>query len=449
MVPQQNGTESSNDFVRLFWCDFAGVRRCRVVTYKVYKGDVGDMGLGLVECVMALPVWGDVVAPNSGYSVTGVVRLLPDKIYHNSSKEGAFCVTNLMTSVGANKTTFKCCPRSILKQCEGVLKQQTGLSLRVGFEHEFNLLNKQDLSPIDHSVYCQATAFSDASQVLFDMVNGLEQVGTGVYQFHAESASGQYEIATDAFGALEACDRCLLSKDIISNVANSHQKKATFIPKLFEMQAGNGGHIHFSLNTDEGENVTGDGSSGSQLSEVGSQFVAGVLHYLPSLCVFLLPSVNSYERMQAGCWSGAFQIWGHENKEAPIRVIVPPKGHDFVHVEIKACDASTNPYIGVACVIAAGLAGISAKMELPAETDFDPGCLSVEECNKRGYKQLPSSLQEAIDVFEQDEQFQQIVTQATSAEFVKCFLAVRKSEDLFFKERSLQQQIDILKFRYS
>eukprot|EP01024_Parvocaulis_polyphysoides_P076042 TRINITY_DN9856_c0_g2_i2.p1 TRINITY_DN9856_c0_g2~~TRINITY_DN9856_c0_g2_i2.p1 ORF type:complete len:503 (-),score=63.61 TRINITY_DN9856_c0_g2_i2:700-2049(-) len=449
MTPQSNGIESQNNFYRLFWCDFAGIRRCRVINSRVYDGDAQSVGLGLVSCVMALPVWGDAVAPDSGFGPAGVVRLRPVKNYNTSSKYGIFCITEMTQDSGEYKTAFSCCPRSILRNCENILQQTAGLQLKLGFEHEFNLLNKKDLLPIDDSVYCQATSFNDASQVVFDMVNKLEEAGTGVYQFHAESSSGQFEIATGPFQALEACDRCLLSKDIIWNVANSHDLKATFLPKLFEQQAGNGGHIHFSINNEEEGNVTGDKTSPHFLSEIGSQFIAGILHYLPSLCVFILPSVNSYERAKIGVWSGAFQIWGYENKEAPIRLVVPPGGEKFVHVEIKAFDASTNPYIGVACIIVAGLAGINDKMSLVDPTDFDPGSLSVEEQNKRGFKLLPSSLEEAIQAFEEDTKFKKLITEATSEEFVKCFMAVRKSEAAFFKEKSLQQQIDVLKFRYS
>jgi glutamine synthetase len=36
-------------------------------------------------------------------------------------------------------------------------------------------------------------------------------------------------------------------------------------------------------------------------------FMAGVLKHLPALMVFTVPAPISYERLRAGCWSGAFQ----------------------------------------------------------------------------------------------------------------------------------------------
>eukprot|EP01025_Chloroclados_australasicus_P030222 TRINITY_DN3033_c0_g1_i5.p2 TRINITY_DN3033_c0_g1~~TRINITY_DN3033_c0_g1_i5.p2 ORF type:complete len:419 (+),score=33.33 TRINITY_DN3033_c0_g1_i5:186-1442(+) len=413
VIHQDSVVDYMDKFYRLFWIDFAGVRRCRVVTRKVYE-EARETGLGLISCVQALPVYGDVVVKSSGYSVTGVVRLIPVKAYTTDTthceynKYGAFCVTEMMDSLGEHGKVFDCCPRAILKKCVQQLASEMQLALKVGFEHEFNLLKSEDGTPIDDSVYCQGNAFNDASQVLYRMVNTMESCGTQVYQFHAESAPGQFEIATGPYEAIEACDRALLSKDVIQTTAAKFGMKATFVPKLMAMQAGNGGHIHFSINNEIG-NITGSESSKHGMSEHACYFVAGILHYLPALCVFLLPSVNSYERMNVGVWSGVFQIWGYENKEAPIRLILPPGGEQKVNVEIKAFDGTTNPYVGVAVLIVAGLAELKGKMQLAEPVDCDPGDMSQEQREEKEIKLLPSNLTEAIQAFESDTDSAQVL----------------------------------------
>ena len=51
------------------------------------------------------------------------------------------------------------------------------------------------------------------------MVSTLEAMDIGVLQWHAESAPGQFEISTQFYGALEAADKLLLSREAIVAVA--------------------------------------------------------------------------------------------------------------------------------------------------------------------------------------------------------------------------------------
>jgi len=55
--------------------------------------------------------------------------------------------------------------------------------------------------------------------------------------------------------------------------------------------------------------------------------------------------------------SGAFGCWGYDNREAPLRACCPRGGQDCINAEFKAFDGSTNPYIGLAALVAAGMQG--------------------------------------------------------------------------------------------
>jgi glutamine synthetase len=52
-----------------------------------------------------------------------------------------------------------------------------------------------------------------------------------------------------------------------------------------------------------------------QLSPTAQAALSGLLAHLPALLPFISPSVNSYDRLQPCCWSGAFLCWGWDNKE--------------------------------------------------------------------------------------------------------------------------------------
>jgi glutamine synthetase len=87
---------------------------------------------------------------------------------------------------------------------------------------------------------------------------------------------------------------------------------------------GNGAHVHFSL-WRNGKNCMGNKSTQNQLSLDGESFVAGILKHFDAVFHFLCPSPNSLKRLQAQSYVGTYKVWGIENKEAPVRVVIPLK----------------------------------------------------------------------------------------------------------------------------
>lgn len=66
-------------------------------------------------------------------------------------------------------------------------------------------------------------------------------------------------------------------------------------------------------------------------------------------------------------WSGAYQCWGKENREAPLRTACPPGVTDGLvsNFEIKSFDGCANPHLGLAAIIAAGIDGLRNHLSLP------------------------------------------------------------------------------------
>src|SRR5207248_10245318 len=126
-------------------------------------------------------------------------------------------------------------------------------------------------------------------------------------------------------------------------------------PKPWPQDVGNGGHIHFSLWDREGRNAFYDPAAADCLSQLGRQFLAGVLHHLPGLVAITCPSVNSYRRLQPQSWSSAFAIYGHDNREAALRIASPfwSDVAGSVNLELKAADLTANPYLAFGAMIAA------------------------------------------------------------------------------------------------
>ncbi len=95
-------------------------------------------------------------------------------------------------------------------------------------------------------------------------------------------------------------------------------------------------------------------------------------------------------------WVPAFITYGDNNRTQMLRV--PGPGH----VEDRTVSSACNPYLGIAAYVAAGLDGITRRLE-PGEPNlgnlYDAGLAAMAE---RGIKTLPQSLPEALDHFQHD-----------------------------------------------
>ena len=120
------------------------------------------------------------------------------------------------------------------------------------------------------------------------------------------SAHGQQEISTAHAPALQAADEQLLVRETIRGVASAQGLVASLAPKPWPDNAGNGGHIHFSLWEGDRNRFYDE----RRLSALARAFLAGVLAHLPGLCGLTAPSFNSYHRIVPGYWAGRVRAAG-------------------------------------------------------------------------------------------------------------------------------------------
>src|SRR6185295_4847049 len=160
-----------------------------------------------------------------------------------------------------------------------------------------------------NTALCFATIGMTAAQdYVDDMVTALDAQRIPLEQYYAEMGDGQQEISTSHAPALQAADEQLLVRETIRGVASRRGLVASLAPKPWPDNAGNGGHVHFSLWGDDG-NCFYDGSRPDGLSGDARSFIAGVLAHLPGLCGLTAPSFNSYHRIVPHYWAGAFTCW--------------------------------------------------------------------------------------------------------------------------------------------
>lgn len=97
---------------------------------------------------------------------------------------------------------------------------------------------------------------------------------------------------------------------------------------------------------------------------------------------------------------GAYKVWGIENKEAPLRVIIPLRlaEEGVQHFELKSFDHTANHYFAIAAMLALGMLGLKESLRLPEPFNEDADLLSEEQRRELGILRLPLTFEERRDV---------------------------------------------------
>ncbi|MGP1383814.1 MAG: glutamine synthetase family protein [Thainema sp.] len=442
--------EQNVRFVRVIWCDNANIIRGKAIHIGALPR-YGEHGVGLSVAQQAIPVMYDAPALDSGLGPVGEVWLQPD---WSTLQILPYCPSHarVIGQMVRDQQPWSICSRQFLKRMIAQAAE-INLQIKAAFEPEFYLLKTQSdpdavtITPADPTVFA-ATAAMDMQQPVIDAIaDALVAQDIEIEQYYPESGPGQQEISVRYTDALTAADQHIVFRETVRTVAAQHGLTATFVPKIFADSAGSGCHLHFSLWRDNKNLLIHPNSSAPSpltLPQIPASFTAGILAHLPGLMALTTPSTNSYRRLQPHLWSGAFQAWGFDNREAAIRVPSSPAPPSPTHIEVKTVDGSANPYLALGGIIAAGLDGIRQDLRLPDPVKVDPGTLSEQELRSHSISPLPRSLKQAIDAFAADS----VLQTALGEPLTKAILAVRQAEWQAMKDYDLEAEVKLLLERY-
>lgn len=322
---------------------------------------------------------------------------------------------------------FDGCPRQVLQRATARLAER-GWVLKTGIEPEFFLLKKtadgqwraaDDDDRLDKPSY-DLKSLPRQAGFLHALHQTLAQCGLDVLQLDHEDAHGQYEVNFAFDECLASADHVMLFKLAAQALAEAHGMVFSMMPKPFANQPGSGLHFHVSLWDQAGRCVFAPAGKGGPelLSPLGRQFLAGVLAHSPALCALAAPTVNSYKRLVVGeslsgtSWAPAYVAHGPNNRTATLRTL-PGR------FEWRLPDASANPYLATAALIAAGLDGIDRGLDPGPDCTEDLFRLSLAEVRERGHALLPQSLEQAVDALDADEVVRAALGPTLSREFVR------------------------------
>lgn len=295
-------------------------------------------------------------------------------------------------------TPWDCCPRTLLKEAVAALKARTGLTLRATFEHEFVFAGANARTGDNYAL----DAVRRHGRFGETFLAALTAAGVPVDSYLPEFAPGQFEVTVPPLEPLAACDAAITLKEMARATAWRLGSAVSFSPRLSPDGLGSGVHIHFSLWDEAGNPVSHDASGPHGVSARAGSFLAGIVRHMPALLAFTAPSPVSYLRLVPHAWTGIWSNIGVRDREAGIR-ICPTFGQSEeatarqFNFEFRAADATASPYLALAMIMRAGLAGLDEELPMPQPTvGEDPEEMSPATREARSIARLPTSVDAAM-----------------------------------------------------
>ncbi len=261
----------------------------------------------------------------------------------------------------------------------------------------YSLQRLDDLAPVFNDVYAAAVAQGLPAETLM-----------------SEYSPGQFEITLHhRDDALRAVDEAVMFKRVLRGVAQKHGLVACFMAKPFTEHAGNGLHVHVSMNDAAGRNLfeshDPDGT-GSLRHAIG-----GMKDSMAESMAVFAPNANSYRRFVSESYAPIAPIWGINNRSVSLRVPTGPPASR--HIEHRICGADANLYLAVATVLGAAAHGMRERL--------DPGpAVEGNGYAQAGERTLPGSWREALDLAAKSE----FLEETLGRDFLKIFLAIKNQE---------------------
>src|SRR3989442_11694238 len=241
----------------------------------------------------------DQLVAEGSFGPVGEIRLTPDPATFVVLPYAPHTARLLCDMTTLEGTPWEACPRSFLKRMIERAAMQ-GFGFRAAFENEFTLAHRENghYVPLDHSACFSTIGMDSSAPVMSDVIEALTAQGVFPEQYYAELGPGQQELPVRFADVLRAADNQITVRDTVRGVTARHGLLASFAPKPFADQAGNGAHIHFSLWRGD-QNAFHDPRGRYGLSDTGFPFIRGVLPPLPALVALTAPTGDAVRRVRA------------------------------------------------------------------------------------------------------------------------------------------------------
>jgi glutamine synthetase len=287
-------------------------------------------------------------------------------------------------------------------------------------ELEFHLCTP-DWEPFYRGVHCYSIAKgAEVEPVVGEIRRALEISGITVEACNVEYGPAQVEVNLGHGDPVEVADATMVFKYVVKQTAAAHGLRATFMPKPFMGEAGNGLHIHQSLRGADGRNAFAKRDARPPVrSTLMRRYLAGLLEHQLELQAINCPTVNAYKRVEDYSFAPTQVTWGLDHRLVAIRSVVDQG--EATRLEARWASADANPYLVIAGCLAAGADGLARGLRPPPMVSGDPHA-------DVSYRRLPTSLSAALPALESSSWARKIFGDV----FVGTYLVMLRHEvDLF------------------
>ncbi|MBD3189526.1 MAG: hypothetical protein GF308_02730 [Candidatus Heimdallarchaeota archaeon] len=316
-----------------------------------------------------------------------------------------------------NGESFPADPRGILKRALAQAKIDFGFEFQVRPELEWYVMDPTG-EPVDIGGYMDAPPLDAEIELRRKMTDLMMAFDIYPKMLHHEVGPAQMEIEFDMGPALLAADMTQTVKQIIRMTAAGAGYIASFIPKPYTTEAGNGLHVHHLITKDDANLFSAEDGDPS---ETLRYFVGGLLEHAPGMTAIFNPTVNSYKRLVPGHEAPVYMSWGIANRTALVRV---PAYEKSARIEYRGADGSANIYLILGLLLATGLDGIRRKIEPIKPTRLNVDHLTNEQREEMGIKRTPETLKEAVQALNNDK----FLCTFLGPEFLEIFNQAKKTE---------------------
>ncbi len=462
--------ESSGlELVRFAWCDTHGMLRGKTLTASAAVKALRS-GVGMVSTLMlkdtsdrtAFKVFEAGIADElPGFEFASNLLLMPIQ----DNFEGSFKVLPW-----AEKTGWVQCqpvfqdgtpvPFDTRRQLQQALAQlaERGWGMVCGLEVEFHIYRLKDpthgLDLDPHTAAWPGPApevslihpgYNLLSEHLFDMSeeplrivqHTAQALGLPLQSLEIELGPSQVEAVFDATDALTAADNMVLFRSAVRQALRRAGYHATFMCRPpFEQIMSSGWHLHQSLvDMTTGRNLfmrdaaaphTQANDAHHTLSDMGAQYLAGLLAHAQGMTVMCTPTANGFGRFRPNALAPQSILWGRDNRGAMLRV-VGQAGDGATRIENRLGEPAANPYLYMASQIHAGLAGVQAGLTPPLATD-SPYADAADAAGQAEATRIPNTLGQALTALQQDT----AMCQGFGQDFVRYYQRIKTAEQQRF-----------------
>ena len=386
--------EEDVKFIRLTFCDIYGVQK----NISIQPGELPrafDKGIG-IDASYILGFGGDYGKDIWLHPETDTISVLPWRPEHGKVVR-MFC-----TLTDADGAPIDTDTRALLRKAVR-FAQSKGYRFHFKSEMQFYLFKTDDNGdstgvPYDKAGYMDIAPLDKGENVRREICLTLEQMGIKPESSHHEAGPGQNEIDFRYDDPVTAADNTVTFLSVVRTLAARNGLHADFSPKPIKDKTGSALHITVSTKSKSGEDVT-------------DLAIAGILHNIAGMTVFLNPTPESFERFGQHK-APKYITWSENNRAQLVFSRITENGTRCA--QLRSPDPEANPYLAYTLMIYAILDGIENKRTLPQPTDEIISPAQSEKTDK-----LPDSLEQASAEAEKSELIRQFIPSSVTRLYCK------------------------------